>query len=256
MQAESLGGTKISVSQLPAPDIDFVSFIVPAHNEERLIGRTLDALRAAAATLPLPSEIIVVDDASTDGTATVAHSHGAHVVPVRLRHIAAVRNAGAKVARGDMLIFVDADTIVSSEAVHAAVAALQSGAVGGGALVSWDGTMPWWARAAEAFTLVWMRVIKSAAGCFMFCARAPFEAAGGFDERLYAGEELFLSPSLKRRGSFVILRERVVTSGRKFRTFTAAEFWRMGRAVGWRPWRALRSRERLTLWYGERRHDD
>jgi glycosyltransferase involved in cell wall biosynthesis len=231
------------------------SFIVPAHNEERLLGSTLDALAAALIALARPHEIIVVDDASTDATAAIARAHGARVVPVSLRHIAAVRNAGAAAARGGYFFFVDADTQVNVDVIAAALRALDGGAVGGGARVKWDGSIPWWARIAEVFTLFWLRVARLAAGCFMFCTRQAFESAGGFDERVYASEELFLSRALKRQGRFVLLSESVTTSGRKFRTYSSGEMVGMIRALGWRPWRALRDRERLGLWYGERRHD-
>jgi Cu(I)/Ag(I) efflux system membrane fusion protein len=53
-----------------------ISFIVPAYNEERLLGATLDAVRAAARSAGEPCELIVVDDASTDRTAIVAEDHG------------------------------------------------------------------------------------------------------------------------------------------------------------------------------------
>jgi hypothetical protein len=145
---------------------------------------------------------------------------------------------------------------VNERVVSAALHALDAGAVGGGAMVQWDGVAPRWARLAAFFTLVWLRWAKLAAGCFVYCTRAAFDAAGGFDERVYASEELFLSRALKRQGRFVLLRESVLTSGRKFRTFSARELLAMVRALGWRPWRAVRDRERLTLWYGERRHDD
>ena len=59
-----------------------ISFIVPAHNEEYLIGGTLGALHVAAAAMNEPYEIVVVDDASTDGTSTVAAGCGARVLPV------------------------------------------------------------------------------------------------------------------------------------------------------------------------------
>jgi cellulose synthase/poly-beta-1,6-N-acetylglucosamine synthase-like glycosyltransferase len=232
-----------------------LSFIVPAHNEERLLGRTLEAIHVAARTLARPYEIVVVDDASTDATATIARAHQARVVPVNLRHIAAVRNAGAAAAHGDYLFFVDADTVVDALVVGAAARALDRGAVGGGARVAWDGGLPLWIRIWEVPALFALRVARLAAGCFFFCTRSAFRAAGGFDERVYAGEELFLSRALKRQGRFVMLREAVTTSGRKFRTYSPAEMLEMIRALGWRPWRALRERDRLALWYGERRHE-
>ena len=71
-----------------------ISFIVPAYNEELLLPATLSALEAAAHALGEPSEIVVVDDASTDRTAAVAEEHGARVIQVNHRQIAATRNSG------------------------------------------------------------------------------------------------------------------------------------------------------------------
>src|SRR5215468_6012534 len=105
-----------------------ISFVIPAYNEELLLGRTLDALNDAAGALAQPYEVIVVDDASTDRTAAVARERAARVVVVNHRQIAATRNAGAREAAGEMLIFVDADTLVTQAAVRAAVAAMQRGA--------------------------------------------------------------------------------------------------------------------------------
>src|SRR5262245_55781851 len=100
-----------------------VSFIIPAHNEELLIGRTIHALHIAARALDEPYEVIVVDDASSDATTAVAVSCGARALSVQARQIAAARNAGAAQARGDLLVFVDADTQVTGAVVGAAVRA-------------------------------------------------------------------------------------------------------------------------------------
>ena len=110
-----------------------ISFVIPAHNEAALIGRTLSAVRESTRHLSEPSEVIVVDDASTDGTGEIARGHGARVVPVHFRRIAATRNAGAREAVGELLFFVDADTVVPARALRAAVRALRGGGVGGGA---------------------------------------------------------------------------------------------------------------------------
>ena len=57
-----------------------LSFIVPAHNEQLLIGHTLGALHAAGQALREPYEVIVADDASTDETGAIARAYGAQVV--------------------------------------------------------------------------------------------------------------------------------------------------------------------------------
>src|SRR5438128_2098443 len=90
-----------------------ISFIIPAYNEEALLGQTLSAVHESARTLGEPYEIITVNDASTDRTGEIALEHGARVVAVKCRQIAATRNAGARAAAGDILFFVDADTVVS-----------------------------------------------------------------------------------------------------------------------------------------------
>src|SRR5262245_46006339 len=127
-----------------------ISFIIPAHNEEALLGRTLAAAHAAARELGRPYEIVVANDASTDRTGEIAAAQGARVVAVNRRQIAATRNAGAAAATGDILFFVDADTQVTAEAVRAAVKRLANGAVGGGAAVHFDeGPLPLYARILE-----------------------------------------------------------------------------------------------------------
>ena len=230
-----------------------ISLIVPAHNEERLIGDTLRVLRESAETLDEPWELIVVDDASTDRTAAIARTHGARVVSARGRQIAASRNAGARAARGELLIFVDADTHVPAPTLRAAVAALRGGAVGGGArLRAAHGSPFWLARMAE-FVVSMMRLTRWAAGCFFFVRRDAFERVGGFDERYFATEEIVLSRALKRLGRMVIVSEAVVTSGRKGKLYGAWHHLRLA----WRLLRggraALQRREGLELWYDGRR---
>ena len=232
-----------------------ISFIVPAYNEELLIGRTLAAIHAAARGVGHPYEVIVVDDGSTDGTRHVAEALEARVVPVQYRQIASTRNAGARVAVGDILVFVDADTIIGESTLRATIAALASGAVGGGASLRLDGPIPWHGRLLLGLVRGSMRLARLAAGCYLFCTRTAFEAVGGFDERLFASEELALSRALGRRGRVVILRETVLSSGRKLRTHSGREMFEVVSAVARHGSRALHSRERLDLWYGRRRTD-
>jgi len=232
-----------------------ISFIVPAYNEALLLGATLDAVHVAARAVDEDYEIVVVDDASTDDTALVATRHGARLVSVAHRQIAATRNSGARAAQGELLIFVDADTIVNGAVVRAAIDALRDGAVGGGAAVAFEGAVPLYGRLLLPVLVRLFRATRWAAGCFVFCTRNAFVAAGGFDEAFYCAEELVLSRALKRQGRFVILRQAVTTSGRKLRTHSVREILPLLGRFAFGGSRVLKQRQGKELWYAERSQD-
>src|SRR5262245_30579973 len=232
-----------------------ISFIIPAYNEESLLGQTLRAVNDAAGALGERFEVIVADDASTDRTAAIAQEHGARVVRCGHRQIAATRNAGARAARGDMLLFVDADTTVNQAAVGAAVRAMRQGAVGGGCAFRFDGRLPLYGRIMAAVAGPLYRALRLASGCFLFCTRPAFLAVGGFDEGLYGAEEAEMSRRLGRQGRFVVLREVVITSGRKLRAYSAREVLGLLARLACAGPNAVRRRQGLEIWYGERRPD-
>jgi cellulose synthase/poly-beta-1,6-N-acetylglucosamine synthase-like glycosyltransferase/spore germination protein YaaH/peptidoglycan/xylan/chitin deacetylase (PgdA/CDA1 family) len=89
-----------------------VSVIVPAHNEERVIDKTLGALNRLRVA---PQEVIVVDDGSTDATADVARCRGVTVVSQARQGKAAALNAGLRLAKGDIVVVLDADTMLSPD---------------------------------------------------------------------------------------------------------------------------------------------
>ena len=231
-----------------------LSFIVPAYNEEHELPRALASIRHAAQAAQRPFEIIVVDDASTDATAEIAKAAGAVVVPVHHRQIAAVRNAGARAARGNVFFFVDADTLISPSHVSAALRALETGCTGGGARVVPEGPVPLWGRIfVRIFSVFYFTLSKLGAGAFLFTTRENFHAVGGFDEELFAGEEVYFTLALKKLGRFKLLREPIVTSGRKLRMHSAGFILKKSFSLIVRGKNGVRSRDRLGLWYDGKR---
>ncbi|HEY6808967.1 MAG TPA: ChbG/HpnK family deacetylase [Gemmatimonadales bacterium] len=203
------------------------SVVVPAYNESRYLPRLLDSLEVARRLYGGGAgavEVIVVDNGSTDGTREIARARGCTALLEPKRVIGAVRNTGARVARGDTLVFIDADSQVHPETFLRLEAALESPAVLGGATGI---TMDRWSPgiAVTWFLLdLWCRLTGWDTGV-LFCRREIFEAVGGFDERLLFAEDLALYKELRRvareRGQrFVRLAGiRAVNSARKFEQF-------------------------------------
>ena len=241
-----------------------ISFIIPAHDEEASIVATVESVVASASGHDF--EVIVVDDASTDRTAALAEAAGAKVVTVAMRQIAGARNAGAQAARGDLFVFVDADTRITQSVIADVLEAVANGAVGGGAMVRFDRPMPIWARLVVPVMTRAYLAMKLAAGCFVFATRDAFEGVGGFDLKLFAGEELEFSQSVKRyaksaslsrgqKASFVIVRSYVETSARKLRTHSGFHMLGQLLRIACLGRRGLRGRDHLSFWYGPRVQD-
>lgn len=232
-----------------------LSFIVPAHDEEDGVGATVRSIVTAAAACGVDHEVVVVDDASTDRTAERAAAAGARVVHVEVRHIAAARNAGAKAAAGDTFVFVDADTLIAADVVAGLMQAMAGGAVGGGAAIRFDEPVPRWVKVVLPASIWLARQFRFTGGCFLYASRSAFEAVGGFDETLFAAEELQLCRALQARGRLVILRASVLTSGRKLRTYSGWEIVRSMAKVAFAGRAGLGDRSRLGIWYAPRRSD-
>jgi glycosyltransferase involved in cell wall biosynthesis len=230
-----------------------ISFVVPAHNEEASIRACLAAIESAALASGEHYEVIVVDDGSTDGTGRIAKEHGAEVLRVEHRHISATRNSGARNARGEILIFVDADTLVSAANVREAIESVRSGAVGGGCVPQFEGRLPlWWKLSGFAFVGAG-RLLTLAGGACQFCTREAFAATGGFSEEHFAAEDLVFIKALKRQGHVVVLAEPVTTSGRCLRGRSMVKIWWLLTKLAVIGPDGFRNRERAEIWYEGKR---
>jgi len=205
-----------------------ISFIIPAFNEEHVLGRTIEAIHKAAKEIDVAYELIVVDDNSSDNTGKIADNLGATVVKVNHRQISATRNEGAHAANGSLLVFIDADTVISTEILQSTMVAINNKAIGGSAAFRFDGYIPIYGRVIQWLLYRIYRLGKIVGGSYLFCAREAFESIGGFDETVYGGEEMILSCSLKKLGKFVLLKQRVLTSGRRLRIYS---FWEIMRII-------------------------
>ncbi|OWK46737.1 glycosyltransferase [Fimbriiglobus ruber] len=232
-----------------------ISFVIPAHNEERHLGTTLAALFASAQAVGEPFEVIVVNDTSTDHTRAIAEAGGARVVDVTHRHIALTRNTGARASVGEVLFFVDADTQANPAAIRAGLRAIRAGAIGGGCAFRYDGPVPLWAKIVHPIGIEAARLLKLVGGCFLFCRREAFTAVGGFSERYRVGEDVAFVNDLKRRGRFVVPREMVTTSNRKLdRMKPRAAISLLLRFAARGPDMHF-TQEELDLWYGPAARD-
>jgi glycosyltransferase involved in cell wall biosynthesis len=203
-----------------------LSVIIPALNEEHFIGETLRRLHQAVQNLKsghnCPVQILVVDNDSKDQTSAVACSYGATVIPEPIRNIARARNAGARVADGEVLLFLDADTLVPPS-ILSRISAVMSDplCVGGAVDVDHRPSRPI-VRLYLRFWRLLGRLTKMAQGATQFCRRETFSIMGGYDESIYMGEDVDfywrLGRTARRTGCKVsyIMDVQVVPSARRF----------------------------------------
>ncbi|MDY6951435.1 MAG: glycosyltransferase [Thermodesulfobacteriota bacterium] len=168
------------------------SLIIPAHNEEAYLPAILNSVHRARTCYVGGAdaiEVLVVDNASTDATADLAIGQGCRVVREEKRVIAAVRNAGARQALGQVFAFVDADNTIHPDTFNAIDRSLSTGKVIAGA----SGVKMQRMSLGIAVTyllmvpLVWLTGMDTGV---VFCRRGDFEAIGGFDEDLLFAEDV------------------------------------------------------------------
>jgi len=239
-----------------------ISVIIPAFNEERVLGETLRHVRAALTAFAKrgwSTEIMVCDNNSTDRTGDLARAAGATVVFDPENQISRARNCGAAAATGDWLVFVDADSHPSAELFTDVAAQIESGrCLAGGSTIKLD--TPKLLPRAVAHLWSWTsRAMRWMAGSFIFCDSAAFRKIGGFSQELFASEEIELSGWLKklaraeRRNIVILHRHPLVTSARKVHLYTAGEHLRFLAKTILRGGQPLTDRNACHTWYDGRR---
>ncbi|HZC05502.1 MAG TPA: glycosyltransferase [Ktedonobacterales bacterium] len=205
-----------------------VTVVIPAHNEAGCLADALDSI--IAQDYPLARiECVVVDNASTDGTARVAEEFAARHPALDLRivvepalGVARAKNQGVGAASGAILIFLDADSRMAPGLVSEVVACYHAGAPAGSIRVVADSV----SRLERGFfdLMELGAVLFGIRSQMFYCDRALFLALGGFNESLQLAEDLeFLTRvkahlRAKATGTVSHLRSSVIfTSPRRLR---------------------------------------
>lgn len=239
-----------------------LSIIIPAFNEELLITHCLDSIAKSVALNQKPvftHEVIVVDNNSTDKTAELAKQAGAKVVFEPINQIGRARNAGAAVATGDWLLFVDADSLLNPGMVADILQMIESDKYVGCGSVLHMPDLPWWGNAAMRLWTAFSVTFDWAAGALVVCRAEAFRDVGGFNQELFAADEIDLSQLLKQWGrqcgqKFTILtRHPLVTSPRKVKLYTGREIVAQLFSVMFSPRKTLQDKKKLPIWYDGRR---
>lgn len=207
------------------------SVVIPAHNEEQYIGKCLDAIAKAAAGYPCGTvETIVVLNRCNDQTEAIAREKGAVICNCEEKCISSIRNAGAKMANGKILVTIDADSCMMPNALQEIQQMLKSGKyIGGGAIPQFDRVSLGIACCSLYVGICLLpTVLKNKgflSGAMFWCCKRAFDAIGGFDESLVSLEDMDFAVRLRNYGKragkkFGTLRKtRVITSARKFDRF-------------------------------------
>ncbi|HZF94805.1 MAG TPA: TIGR04283 family arsenosugar biosynthesis glycosyltransferase [Allosphingosinicella sp.] len=188
-----------------------LSIVIPTFQEAARIGAAVDAARALGEGV----EIVVVDGASSDGTAAIARRRGARVIAADAPGRARQMNQGAAASSGDVLLFLHADTLLPADAARAIAAILSDPRVAGGCFrLRFDDDHPV-LRLSSALSGAGCRLFHYG-DCAYFVRRPVFRALGGF-HAMPLLEDLDFWLRLNRGHRVVVARASVVTSARRFK---------------------------------------
>lgn len=200
------------------------SIVVPAHNEEALLGRGLEAIHAAVRASGSTAEIIVVANRCVDRTEAIAEASGAIVIRDTSRSIAAIRNVGVAASAGEVVVTIDADNLMHELALMEVNRLIEADAyIGGGCEFVSERSSFGLATTSAVLRLALM--VGRIGGVMYWCRRSDFDAIGGFDELRSCAEDLDFAFRLRRHGrstgrGFANLRGvPVIVSCRKFDSF-------------------------------------
>lgn len=212
-----------------------LSIIIPAHNEEKYLKSALLSVQNAAMLCTSQIEIILVANRCTDKTVQIAQNHGCKIIENGYRNISQIKNEGVQHAQGDIIVTMDADSIMHKNLfVEIERLAASGNYIGGQAPVRYD-------RHSMGILFLTMLletglILRGYAGGFYWCTRDAFNTLGGFDETMPFCEDIDFAKRLKKLSNTLhakyalLYNTPFISSSRKFDTFGD---WHYLRSIFW-----------------------
>jgi glycosyltransferase involved in cell wall biosynthesis len=192
--------TRVLRSLRSAPrKFPMISVIVPAHNEEAYLGATLEALNKQDYG---NFEIVVVANGCTDRTADVAREKCSRLVTLDGKGLGISRNLGGRMAAGELLVFLDADTILEPNALRTIAQQFTTHDAGGTLKGQPDSDRFAYRVIYGLKNFIHRFVVRNGSSGVIICWKQHFDRVGGFDERLELRENSELIRRLKRFGGY------------------------------------------------------
>lgn len=188
--------TKPSGSSAP---VRMISVVIPAHNEEKYLARTLDALRGQNYGW---FEVIVVANGCTDRTREVARGKCQRLIVLSQKSLGVARNLGARMARGELLLFLDADTILEPMALRVIAQRFTPADAAGTIRGTPDCPKLPYRLIYCLKNFVHRSSIHPGSSGVILCWKDQFVRVGGFDEGLEVRENSELVKRLLRLGRY------------------------------------------------------
>jgi cellulose synthase/poly-beta-1,6-N-acetylglucosamine synthase-like glycosyltransferase len=205
-----------------------ISIIVPTLNEEKVLARCLQSLNSQSYSGE--KEVIVSDGYSKDSTRKIARGMGARVVKEKKRTPAAERQKGAEAAKGELLVFCDADAVYAGDWLEELLKPFDDPkvVVAHGRILVDDGTHLENLLTGKGLTPLmalsnWLG-FPNGAGSSLAIRRSVFDKTGGFDVEMATGEDVFLQRKALKHGKSVYCKSSVAfVSPRRLRKWGYAK---------------------------------
>jgi len=176
------------------------SIIIPAYNEEKLIGRCLDSIAAASTPYKDQVEVIVVLNRCTDRTEEIARSYNCVIVKEDRKNMSIIRNAGAKVAMGEIIATIDADSRMTDNMLTEIKEKLLTGKyIGGGVRMKFE-RLPLGVLLQGLILIPLIIKYRGVTAGILWCYKKDFDAINGFNENQRMLEDVDFGFRLKQWG--------------------------------------------------------